>query len=338
MTVVASPVRAARAAAAAAAARAATAVSSSIPRLDSPVVATGTSACAAFSATARHRARPPHEHSPLRHLRVSHGAAHSSDAASTPPSSTSSTAATSSSTSPNLPPLHHAIPAAPSWSTSDLLSPDGAAVESTIITAEKLRQVAKQANINLPTTKTATQTTTGWNAVADGDGDGEEDGSGRRPSESGHGESGGEAGLLRGVNEVLRFVRTLDGVDTDGVEPMWTPLRRSHVTPLRSDEVAGQTRANAKTPTAAAGGGGSAVAGHGAAAVSRMVPTSLANRSIGQSVNWPIGQLASLAGAAAEEGAAGWQAAARDDLLGLAPDSSKSPHYVSPKTAGTEDS
>jgi hypothetical protein len=41
---------------------------------------------------------------------------------------------------------------------------------------------------------------------------------------------------------------------------------------------------------------------------------------------------------AAEEGAVGWAAASRDDLVDMAPNSSKSPHYVSPKTAGTEDS
>ena len=53
-----------------------------------------------------------------------------------------------------------------------------------------------------------------------------------------------EAGVLRGVNEVLRFVQALDRVDTEGVEPMWTPLRQSHAAPLRSDEVAGKEKKN----------------------------------------------------------------------------------------------
>ena len=101
----------------------------------------------------------------------------------------------------------------------------------------------------------------------------------------------------------MRFVQALDRVDTEGVEPMWTPLRQSHEAPLRSDEVAGKKKKNQAHDDDGKGGGGGG-----------------------------------LAGAAVEEGKAGWRAAARDDLLHLAPDSSKSPHYVSPKTAGTEDS
>ena len=159
---------------------------------------------------------------------------------------------------------------------------------------EKLRQIAKQANINLPTT-----------SDVDG-GDGGGDGVGEEKKRSGEAAAAAEAGVLRGVNEVLRFVQALDRVDTEGVEPMWTPLRQSHAAPLRSDEVAGKRKKKNQAHNDAAAAKG--------------------------------GDGGGLAGAAAEEGEAGWRAAARDDLLHLAPDSSKSPHYVSPKTAGTEDS
>ena len=122
--------------------------------------------------------------------------------------------------------LHPAVSAVPSWSTRDLLSPpEGAARDAAPITMEKLRLVARQANINLPTPSRAHD--------RDDEDDDEDDDEERLRGfqtvgiASGfetEGESG-ETGVLRGVNEVLRFVQALDSVNTDGVDPMWTPLR-----------------------------------------------------------------------------------------------------------------
>ena len=49
-----------------------------------------------------------------------------------------------------------------------------------------------------------------------------------------------ERDALRGVNEVLRFVRALDDVALDdaSVEPMWTPLPSARVAPVRLDVLA----------------------------------------------------------------------------------------------------
>ena len=122
--------------------------------------------------------------------------------------------------------LHPAVSAVPSWSTRDLLSPpEGAARDAAPITMEKLRLVARQANINLPTPSRARD-----REDEDDDEDDDEErlhGFQTVGVASGfetEGESG-ETGVLRGVNEVLRFVQALDSVNTDGVDPMWTPLR-----------------------------------------------------------------------------------------------------------------
>jgi len=111
-------------------------------------------------------------------------------------------------------------------------------------------------------------------------------------------------GALRGVNEVLRFVQALDKVDVEGVEPMWTVLDDEHAAPLRADEVAGaRRRRRASSPNASP-------------------PTG----------TWV------LDGTRAEEGDEGWAASDRDELVNLAPDSSRAPFYVAPgTTAGTDD-
>ena len=116
--------------------------------------------------------------------------------------------------------LHPAMSPTPSWSTSELLNPPEGTVESAPIDEEKLRKVARQANVALPDEA----------AAAD-----EEDDD--HPTLAAV-ESPAE-GALRGVNEVLRFVQALDKVDVEGVEPMWTVLDDEHAAPLRADEVAG---------------------------------------------------------------------------------------------------
>ena len=117
--------------------------------------------------------------------------------------------------------LHPAMSPTPSWSTSELLNPPEGTVESAPIDEEKLRKVARQANIALP----------------DDDAADEEDEDDDHPTLAAV-ESPAE-GALRGVNEVLRFVQALDKVDVEGVEPMWTVLDDEHAAPLRADEVAG---------------------------------------------------------------------------------------------------
>mmetsp|Transcript_37867 Transcript_37867/g.60724 ORF Transcript_37867/g.60724 Transcript_37867/m.60724 type:complete len:290 (+) Transcript_37867:85-954(+) len=194
-----------------------------------------------------------------------------------PSSLPSSSSSSSPSPLPSLLPLHPSISATPSWSTADLLTPPDGAAQFAPVTVEQLRRVAKQANINLAPTSTLA-------------GEGEEEKEGRET---------GEEGVLRGINEVMRFVHALDRVNTDGVAPMWTPLRQSHASPLRSDSVAGK-HVRSKVASAAAAAG-------------------------------------TLQGAAAEDGAAGWTAAQRDDLLAMAPDSSRAPYFVTMKTAGTDD-
>ena len=122
----------------------------------------------------------------------------------------------------------------PSWSTSELLNPPEGTVESAPIDEEKLRKVARQANIALPDEDAA-------------DDEEEEDDD---PPTLAAVESPAE-GALRGVNEVLRFVQALDKVDVEGVEPMWTVLDDEHAAPLRADEVAGaRGRRRASSPNA----------------------------------------------------------------------------------------
>ena len=183
--------------------------------------------------------------------------------------------------------LHPAMSPTPSWSTSELLNPPEGTVESAPIDEEKLRKVARQANIALPDEDAA-------------DDEEEEDDD---PPTLAAVESPAE-GALRGVNEVLRFVQALDKVDVEGVEPMWTVLDDEHAAPLRADEVAGaRRRARASSPNASP-------------------PTG----------TWV------LDGTRAEEGEEGWAASDRDELVNLAPDSSRAPFYVAPGTsAGTDD-
>ena len=175
----------------------------------------------------------------------------------------------------------------PSWSTSELLNPPEGTVESAPIDEEKLRKVARQANIALPDEDAAD--------------DEEEDDD--HPTLAAV-ESPAD-GALRGVNEVLRFVQALDKVDVEGVEPMWTVLDDEHAAPLRADEVAGaRRRARASSPNASP----------------------------------PTEETWVLDGTSAEEGDEGWAASDRDELVGLAPDSSRAPFYVAAgTTAGTDD-
>lgn len=102
-------------------------------------------------------------------------------------------------------PPHPAMPARPTWSTAELLDPPPGAVEASPIDVATLRDVARRALVHLPP----------------GDLDAERD-------------------ALRGVNEVLRFVRALDDVALDdaSVEPMWTPLPSARVAPAREDVLA----------------------------------------------------------------------------------------------------
>ena len=182
--------------------------------------------------------------------------------------------------------LHPAMSPTPSWSTSELLNPPEGTVESAPIDEEKLRKVARQANIALP----------------DDDAADEEDEDDDHPTLAAV-ESPAE-GALRGVNEVLRFVQALDKIDVEGVEPMWTVLDDEHAARLRADGVAGaRGRRRASSPNAAP-------------------PTG----------TWV------LDGTSAEEGDEGWAASDRDELVGLAPDSSRAPFYVAAgTTAGTDD-
>lgn len=174
----------------------------------------------------------------------------------------------------------------PSWSTSELLNPPEGTVESAPIDEEKLRKVARQANIALPDEDAA--------ADEEEDDDHPTLAAVESPAE----------GALRGVNEVLRFVQALDKVDVEGVEPMWTVLDDEHAAPLRADEVAGaRGRRRASSPNASP-------------------PTG----------TWV------LDGTSAEEGDEGWAASDRDELVNLAPDSSRAPFYVAAgTTAGTDD-
>lgn len=176
----------------------------------------------------------------------------------------------------------------PSWSTSELLNPPEGTVESAPIDEEKLRKVARQANIALPDE----------DAADDEDADADD-----HPTLAAV-ESPAE-GALRGVNEVLRFVQALDKVDVEGVEPMWTVLDDEHAAPLRADEVAGARRQRrASSPNATP----------------------------------PTEETWVLDGTSAEEGDVGWAASDRDELVNLAPDSSRAPFYVAAGTsAGTDD-
>ena len=181
--------------------------------------------------------------------------------------------------------LHPAMSPTPSWSTSELLNPPEGTVESAPIDEEKLRKVARQANVALPDE----------DAAAD-----EEDDD--HPTLAAV-ESPAE-GALRGVNEVLRFVQALDKVDVEGVEPMWTVLDDEHAAPLRADEVAGARGRRRAAPKASS----------------------------------PTEETWVLDGTRAEEGEHGWAASDRDELVGLAPDSSRAPFYVAAgTTAGTDD-
>ena len=179
--------------------------------------------------------------------------------------------------------LHPAISPTPSWSTAELLDPPGGSADSAPIDADKLRKVARQANIAIPDAK-------------DEEDDDEDDhplfAAAESPAE----------GALRGVNEVIRFVHALDKVDVEGFEPMWTVLDDERSSPLRADEVAGRDvslRARGKK---------------------------------GDSADWV------LDGVPAEAGVDGWAAADRDELVGLAPDSSRAPFYVAARTdGGTEE-
>ena len=172
----------------------------------------------------------------------------------------------------------------PSWSTAELLDPPGGSADSAPIDADKLRKVARQANIAIPDAK-------------DEEGAKDEDdhplfAAAESPAE----------GALRGVNEVLRFVQAMDKVDVEGFEPMWTVLDDERSSPLRADEVAGRDvslRARGKKR---------------------------------DSADWV------LDGVPAEAGVDGWAAADRDELVGLAPDSSRAPFYVAARTdGGTEE-
>ena len=176
--------------------------------------------------------------------------------------------------------LHPAISPTPSWSTAELLDPPGGSADAAPIDADKLRKVARQANIAIPDAK-------------DEEDDDEDDhplfAAADSPAE----------GALRGVNEVLRFVQALDKVDVEGFEPMWTVLDDERSSPLRADEVAGRDvslRARGKK---------------------------------GDSADWV------LDGVPAEAGVDGWAAADRDELVGLAPESSRAPFYVAARTSGT---
>jgi len=117
--------------------------------------------------------------------------------------------------------LHPAISPTPSWSTAELLDPPGSSADAAPIDADKLRKVARQANIAIPDAK-----------------DEEDDDEDDQPLFAAA-ESQAE-GALRGVNEVLRFVQALDKVDVEGFEPMWTVLDDERSSPLRADEVAGR--------------------------------------------------------------------------------------------------
>ena len=175
--------------------------------------------------------------------------------------------------------LHPAISPTPSWSTAELLDPPGGSADPAPIDADKLRKVARQANIAIPDAKD------------------EEDDEDDHPLFEAA-ESPAE-GALRGVNEVIRFVQALDKVDVEGFEPMWTVLDDERSSPLRADEVAGRDvslRARGKK---------------------------------GDSTDWV------LDGVPAEAGVDGWAAADRDELVGLAPDSSRAPFYVAARTSGT---
>ena len=177
--------------------------------------------------------------------------------------------------------LHPAISPTPSWSTAELLDPPGGSADPAPIDADKLRKVARQANIAIP------------DAKDEEDAKDEDDhplfAAADSPAE----------GALRGVNEVIRFVQALDKVDVEGFEPMWTVLDDERSSPLRADEVAGRDvslRARGKK---------------------------------GDSTDWV------LDGVPAEAGVDGWAAADRDELVGLAPDSSRAPFYVAARTSGT---
>lgn len=168
----------------------------------------------------------------------------------------------------------------PSWSTAELLDPPGSSADSAPIDADKLRKVARQANIAIPDAK---------NEEDDDEDDHPLFEAAESPAE----------GALRGVNEVIRFVQALDKVDVEGFEPMWTVLDDERSSPLRADEVAGRDvslRARGKK---------------------------------GDSADWV------LDGVPAEAGVDGWAAADRDELVGLAPDSSRAPFYVAARTSGT---
>ena len=176
--------------------------------------------------------------------------------------------------------LHPAISPTPSWSTAELLDPPGGSADPAPIDADKLRKVARQANIAIPDAK---------NEEDDDEDDHPLFAAAESPAE----------GALRGVNEVLRFVQALDKVDVEGFEPMWTVLDDERSSPLRADEVAGRD-------------------------------VSLQARGKkGDSTDWV------LDGVPAEAGVDGWAAADRDELVGLAPDSSRAPFYVAARTSGT---
>ena len=176
--------------------------------------------------------------------------------------------------------LHPAISPTPSWSTAELLDPPGSSADSAPIDADKLRKVARQANIAIPDAK---------NEEDDDEDDHPLFEAAESPAE----------GALRGVNEVIRFVQALDKVDVEGFEPMWTVLDDERSSPLRADEVAGRD------------------------------VSSRARGKKGDSTDWV------LDGVPAEAGVDGWAAADGDELVGLAPDSSRAPFYVAARTSGT---
>ena len=176
--------------------------------------------------------------------------------------------------------LHPAISPTPSWSTAELLDPPGSSADSAPIDADKLRKVARQANIAIPDAK---------NEEDDDEDDHPLFEAAESPAE----------GALRGVNEVIRFVQALDKVDVEGFEPMWTVLDDERSSPLRADEVAGRD------------------------------VSSRARGKKGDSADWV------LDGVPAEAGVDGWAAADRDELVGLAPESSRAPFYVAARTSGT---
>ena len=149
-------------------------------------------------------------------------------AASASPPSPSSSRRYSSTPGPGRPSpsredaLHPALPSSPTWSTSELLNPRGDAPPP--IDAATFDRVAARARLAF-------------------DGDDARD------------------RAMRGMNDVLTFVRAMDDVDVADAEPMWTPHRGANAlsSPLRADVVA----------TRGGGGSGDGGGGDGWAAADR---------------------------------------------------------------------